>query len=352
MGQLHGRAGRAGRTLLVRAACALVVLAAPAAFPMASASFSGSTADDGNSVTSADVAPPANFAVSQTCAAAPAPVFRGASSATGTTTLTLSVPVQTVAGDLLLAQVMNRNLGTLTPPAGWTLIRRDTSSAEVQSALYWKVAAVGEPNPTFTLSASMQMAGGIAAYAGVHATSPVDAHGAVTGASATATAPSVTTTQSNTMLVHALAKRQEALAAPAGTSSRWSVQSGGSAGSGGVTAGDAPFPGPGPTTARTSTSVAAFSSEWIGQTVALRPVAGTPSVAATWTASPSTSATGYRLERSVGGTVQATSTVIPISATATTDGPLVNGTAYSYRLWAYLGTWTSVAVTAGLTPSC
>ena len=41
-----------------------------------------------------------------------------------------------------------------------------------------------------------------------------------------------------------------------------------------------------------------------------------------------------------------------MSAVATTDGPLVNGTAYTYRLVAYRGTWTSTAATAALTPSC
>jgi hypothetical protein len=37
---------------------------------------------------------------------------------------------------------------------------------------------------------------------------------------------------------------------------------------------------------------------------------------------------------------------------ATTDGPLADGTAYTYRLSTYRGTWSSSTVTAVLTPSC
>jgi hypothetical protein len=82
------------------------------------------------------------------------------------------------------------------------------------------------------------------------------------------------------------------------------------------------------------------------------PVAGTPTANLTWTASPSSWASGYQLERLVSGSLEATETVTPISATSTTDGLLVNGTPYSYRLWAYSGAWTSPAVTTGFTPSC
>jgi hypothetical protein len=41
-----------------------------------------------------------------------------------------------------------------------------------------------------------------------------------------------------------------------------------------------------------------------------------------------------------------------VAATAATDGPLANGTAYPYRLRAYRGAWNSTAVTASIPPSC
>jgi hypothetical protein len=161
--------------------------------------------------------------------------------------------------------------------------------------------------------------------------------------------PSVTTTVRNAFLVHIVVKRQEAMPAPTGTTSRGSLLGGGLIG---VVAGDETFAGPGATTARSSTSGAAFSSEWVAHTVALRPPAGTPTASLSWTPSPTSTATGYRLERVVGGVVQATATVTPVSSAATTDGALVDGTAYTYRLTAYLGAWTSTAATAVLTPSC
>jgi hypothetical protein len=86
--------------------------------------------------------------------------------------------------------------------------------------------------------------------------------------------------------------------------------------------------------------------------VVLRPAFGNPSAALSWTASTSSGAGGYQLERLVGGTVQTATTVTPVSATSTSSGPLVDGTAYTFRLRTYYGTWTSPDVTVGLTPSC
>lgn len=120
----------------------------------------------------------------------------------------------------------------------------------------------------------------------------------------------------------------------------------------GATAGDEAFAGPGTTPSRTSTSPIDFDSEWVAQTVVLRRVAGTPSVSLAWTASPSSWATGYRLERVVGGTVQSTRTVSPTGTSVTTEGPLVSGTAYTFRLRAYRGTWTSSEATTTTTPTC
>jgi hypothetical protein len=54
---------------------------------------------------------------------------------------------------------------------------------------------------------------------------------------------------------------------------------------------------------RIRTSSTGFSSEWVTHTIALRPATGTPSVTERWTATSSTWATGYLLERVV-GTVQ------------------------------------------------
>ncbi len=99
-------------------------------------------------------------------------------------------------------------------------------------------------------------------------------------------------------------------------------------------------------------SASTFSPEWVAQAVALRPASGAASAALTWTATTSPDAAGYQLERLVGGALQASRTVDPVSATTATEGPLVNGTAYTFRLRTYVWTWTSPEVTVGFTPSC
>ena len=346
---------RRARPRIAFAVAALVSvsgLAVPAVLPTTSAAFSAVTGDTGNDVTAGVIAPPSGFAVTQSCPAVAAPAYRGSSSATGVNTLTIPIPAGTTAGEVMVAQVMNRNLGSLSTPAGWTLIRRDTSGVEVQVALFWRVATSSETAPTFTLSVPMQMAGGIVSYSGADTSNPVDAHDATVGATATATAPSVTTTRPGTRVVRSIGKRQEALAAPSGTTQRWSLLSGGSAGGGGASLGDATLASAGATGTAGSASGTNFATEWVAQTVALRAAPGTPSASATWTASPTPGATGYVLDRVVGGSVTSTKTVTPISTTSTTDGPLVNGTAYTFRLRAYRGSWVSADVTGTLTPAC
>jgi hypothetical protein len=284
----------------------------------------------------------------------PAPVFRAASGATGLNSVYLTTPAGVVAGDVLVAHVSNRDNWSMPTPAGWTPLRRDNNGTQLQAAVFWRVATASEPaGVTFTLTgaSNTQMVGGNLAYSGARTTNPVGVSGVTTGTGTTATTPSVTTTVANTFLVQIVVKRQEALPAPTGTTSRGSLLAAGPGGIG-VVAGDETFADPGATGARSSTSGSAFSSEWVAHTIALRPPAGSPSASLSWTASPTGAATGYLLERVVGGTVQATATVTPVSAVATTDGPLVNGTAYTYRLVAYRGAWRSTAVTAALTPSC
>jgi hypothetical protein len=351
-GRRHGWA-RSRRSFLVWLASGLI-LGAPATFATTSAQFVGSSTSASNQVTAGTVAPPTGLGVGRTCAPGPGIAARGQTSAAGLNSLTLTPPAATQAGDVMVAQVANRD-GTyaLTAPAGWALVTRDSSSATVTSALYVKVAGANEPAATFSMATgNVQMVGGIVAYSGVSTSNPVDTFAVGAGQGTSATVPSVTTTVANAMLVHTFLKRQEFLAAPAGTTPRWGLTSGTGAGNAGATAADVLFAGPGVSTARSSSSANSFVTEWVAHTVALRPALGPPSVAVSWTASSSSGATGYLVERLVGGAVQASSTVTPISATGTTDGPLVNGTAYTYRVRAYRGTWQSTTVTASLAASC
>ena len=346
---------------VLAAAAAVALLLAPGLFPSSSAVFSAATSAAGNAVATADVAPPSAFAAAQTCAAGPGISYVGAVSGTGVDSLTLATPTGTAAGVVLVAQVTNRHTAySLTAPAGWQLIgQRDTSGAtfgaSVTSAVFYRVATAAEPaTATFSLggSSGVQMVGGVVAYSGVSTSNPVDATAAATGYGTTVTTSTVTTTRAGARLLHLVTKRQEDLASPTGTAERWRLMSGTGTATQGVNAGDETVSAAGATTTRTTTSGANFPSEWLVRTVALRPASGPPSASLSWTASPSAWATDYVLERVVGGSVHASRTIAPVTATSATDGPLVNGTVYTYRLHARKGSWHSPDATTTFTPSC
>lgn len=349
-----GRSPRRVRRRLVAVASAVVVLAVTLALPAAHAGFSAVTDNPGDVWATDRLAPPSGLSASQTCSPAPTIAFRAAATASGTGSVTVGVPAGTVRGDLLVAQVAHLGSATtLAVPSGWTLIRSDTSGTAVTSALYWKAATGAEPGATFALPAgsTLRMAGGIAAYSGVRTAAPVDAHDGVAGNGLTPYTPAVTTTTADTVLVRLITNASTSFPEPAGTTLRWRFTMGGGS-TAGLTASDEPFAGPGAAPRRDSVAQSSTASSGIGQTVALRHAPGTPSAVLSWTPSPSTWATGHVLERSTGGSVQSTRTVTPAGTASTTEGPLVNGVPYAFRLWAYRGTWVSTAVTTTLTPSC
>lgn len=64
-----------------------------------------------------------------------------------------------------------------------------------------------------------------------------------------------------------------------------------------------------------------------------------------WTATPSTFASGYKVERWLGGVLQATTTVTPRTTTARTETGLATGTTYTWKVRSYVQGWTSSLVT-------
>ena len=356
---MAGRLGRRGRALCLRGAVVLVLLAAPATFPAAGAAFSATTGDTGNSVATGTVSPPSGLSASQVCTAATI-TLRGATSANSTNgSLVLTTPAGTAADDILIAHVTNRydDSYPLTAPSGWLRLDRVSTGSganQVTSAAYWRRATTGEPaSATFTLTggSGVGMVGGVVAYTGVDVGTPLNASATVVGSGLTVTTPSLTTTVPGTRLIHLVTKLSEAQPAPSGSSQRWRLLSPTSGDNQGSTGADEALAASGSTGTRSSTGT--LSTPWIVHTGALKP-ASVPSASLTWTASTSTStgATGYTLERVVAGTVTATKNVSPITATATTDGPLVSGTSYTFRLSAYRGTWRSARIATTVTPSC
>src|SRR3990172_7416901 len=137
-----------------------------------------------------------------------APVFRAsasASAATGVLTLTIARPANTVENDVMVAAIgVSASAPTITPPTGWTLVRKtDNAAANANSlAVYYKVATASEPaNYTWSFSASTGSVGGIQSFYNVDTSSPIDVENGQTTPSGTAHAtPNVTTTVANAML--------------------------------------------------------------------------------------------------------------------------------------------------------
>ena len=125
-------------------------------------------------------------------------------------TLTISRPVTSGLGDILIAQIVIADaLGTNVPvaPAGWTAVRHDSvtvSGNKMTSWLYYKVAGGSEPSSYSWSLAPQYAAGDIGAWRGASAT-PIDLS---SGASAggpnpvSSAAPSLTPNHNNELLVY------------------------------------------------------------------------------------------------------------------------------------------------------
>jgi len=118
--------------------------------------------------------------------------------------LTINKPTGTVQGDLLLAAISVDGTPNVSPPTGWTTIREGNSGSQVRLEVYYKVAGASEPSSyTFRWSRYnlRQAAGAILRYSGVDTTNPINASGIGSGTTISPTAPSVTTTVTDTMVV-------------------------------------------------------------------------------------------------------------------------------------------------------
>ncbi|WP_116451399.1 hypothetical protein [Blastococcus litoris] len=349
------RGTRRGLRALAAGLAALALVLAPAALDGTRAAFSATTSNVGDELATRQLQPPSGLTVTQSCAAAPAVTRRASSTGTGTASVALPMPAGTTAGDFLLAHVAYHDgVQTLTAPSGWALVGQSTNSGSVTSAVFWKVAATGEPGAVFrhpNSGSAVLFAGGVTAFRGVRPVTPPFAD--AVGSSFTATTPSVGTSNAGVQVVHLFSKTQGPLdPAPGATDFYGDATGSGDTVHVGIRAAGETFAGPGSTPTRSAT--AATSSRWVAQAVVLERVADTPSANLSWTKSSSSWADGYELTRQVGGGGQVTQPAVPGVATqAVTNGPLVNGTSYTFRLSASRGTWRSSAVAAApFTPNC
>lgn len=124
--------------------------------------------------------------------------------------LTVATPTGTAADDVMIATLAMRPSSiSVTPPAGWTQLRRTDQGAGNSNSLvtYYRVAD-GSESASYTWSfgggAHTGAVGAIASYTGVDTATPVEAEaGSATASSVSHEAPSVTSATADSMLVTA-----------------------------------------------------------------------------------------------------------------------------------------------------
>lgn len=141
--------------------------------------------------------------------------------------LTLTTPTNKVAGDVMIAQVVVHGASTtITAPSGWSLIRKDTTSTSLISALYKHVASgVDSSTYTWKFSTTQYASGGIGDFSNVNTTGPIDvSSGRYNYNTTSMTAPSVTTTTPADELVFFGAVNGSAsVTVPSGMTSTWTA---------------------------------------------------------------------------------------------------------------------------------
>jgi hypothetical protein len=156
---------------------------------------------------------------------------------------------------------MNGAGRNMNPPAGWTLVPGSDqfNTTAARSHAWWRLAGSNEPaGYTFTQTGGngYDMSGGILDITGASQTAPINAsagQNSGTTSSASVTAPSITTTVQNTLLVYGGACNVNlTFLPPAAMTEWWDVFSSGTYKVTTETA-VAPFVGPGVTGTRTGT---------------------------------------------------------------------------------------------------
>ena len=258
-------------------------------------------------------------------------VSTGSTSMTGSS-VTISQPSLVQGDDVMLAQIGVRGgtATTITPPAGWVLVRRDNNSSVITQALYAHVVTSpgGEPaSYTWNFTNGNDAAGGIADYSGVNTATPIDVSAGIANASSQSiTAPSLTVPggDNSDRLVGMFAiPNSSAVTGPNGMTQRWGFHA--ISGGIGVEMSDLALTNSGATGSKVATAGTAGAN--IGALVALLPAnvgsTPTPTSTPTVTASPipSLAPTG-----TPGPTPVSTQTATPTSSASASQAPTPTAT--------------------------
>jgi hypothetical protein len=320
------------------------------------AGFSVSTAPQSMTVSSGTLSPPSGLSATTACATAI--TFRSATSAAllSVTSITINTPSGVTTNDVLIAQIgyhRDATQASITAPSGWTLARADSWTGQMWTqSIYYHVVTGTEPaGYTWTVSVADQLAGTIVAYSGVDTANPINANAGQNNNQGTSiSAPSVTPTSNNSVLLWFYGIKSVGTITPAaGQTTRASA----STATGNPTSNNADIivaEESQTTAAATGTRTATLSgnSQYsTGSVVALTRDTGSRA-GLTWTATPTASAAGYTLTRT-GPTGTSVYTISPASTTSVVNGGLTSGASYTYSLNAFVGGWTSSAVTTTVT---
>lgn len=127
-----------------------------------------------------------------------AATHRDTQQASGTTSYVVTKPTGTVDGDLMVAAVLS--FGTNGAPAGWTQIRATTITSSFAVTTFWKIAA--SEGASFTFTGGNPGTAIVSTLAGTVGVTPVDVEAGQANASSTSvTAPGVTTTLADDLLI-------------------------------------------------------------------------------------------------------------------------------------------------------
>jgi RHS repeat-associated protein len=207
-----------------------------------------------------------------------APALRApCSTATGSSaSATVNRPTGTVQGDLLVVGIAfeKGSAVAITPPSGWTLIRRTDQSSDVGYATYRKTAGASEGSSySFALTNTPKWSIGSCAIAGTDPTAPIDVHNGAIGSSGNPSAPSVTTTGPNRLVLAFYANKKAATfssyTSPA--LERWDApNSPGGLPSNAMAAYELPAAG----ASGAKSAVASEQEKWVAQQIAIAPAPG------------------------------------------------------------------------------
>jgi hypothetical protein len=199
--------------------------------------------------------------------------YRGGSvaSTAGAGELSVARPVESAGGDVLVASITVRGKPTIAPPAGWTLVRTDSSGNVITTSTFVRVLASDAEPAVYGWSWAGQLAatGQVLAYRGVDAADPVMAAAGQSAGprSTTIVAPSVTTTGDGAHVVGLFGvATATTITAPEGTTLRTHVTS-----SGGVTAAGASFTQASAGDSGALSATVSDGERGTGHTLALRP---------------------------------------------------------------------------------